>query len=1273
MGTRGAQVQVARAAIGRSRQASASRGERGQGPAVRRALGKADAARALGSVGAPGLLQPKLKVGPARDRFELEADRSAERVMRMATVAGASSAVLGAAAVVQRRCGSCGGELELQRAGMVQRKCAKCEEELQRACSKCEEELQREPAVAGSGGPAAEPDLDRQVRPLRHGGRPLSPALRSFFEPRFGRDFSAVRLHTGAEAARAASAINARAFTLGNHIAFGAGEYAPGSFEGRRLLAHELTHTVQQGHAPALSGPGPLPGAAGPAAAPAPLSAPSTLQRDLLDRIGSGIVSGGEGALELGESAVDLAVDAGEAVVDLGEDVVEGVAGIASEVWEFARSLASAIGSVVEIDGTALRINIPPLSPCPLEALTVELPVPDLYLPIFDGTLTINEMQLTGSLGALLEMSPELFLQLGPCEVSGSIVIDPLFFHYGARVDLSLTVAGGMSQTLFAGAAGPLQATFTMPSGGQLVLPPLWTEIGLEGQAFGVAGSTLSTGVALDFHGLSFSYGGYLNYALGLAAGIGLGGAVGLSYNGVNLCRLYWPLWSWADELTVGFGYGLGISLTRSGLGVSLDLAAAGYTVSGFPFDQLGIAFGRELLQGSCWLCDAAYQLGIMPSQLGWNWRGGYPLPEHRGPLRGVHQKAPEGLTALCRGACGPDCDTCSPSAEGEDRILCQNIGGGRHEFWRYPGFVTCKTHSACQNHDTCYDVCAAGGESVFGPCHRLCDFECLCLHGVPNCASWIFGAGPDEGSLQFSEPPRMIGTCRGSCPRGPNEAEEGETPTWRVCLDDYTLFDAQELTHDLGQFSTGNVELWEQLVWDIPPVTAELYARADMEAAISAGLGPAVFTDLCLTFNPETGKYGGTAQLNLDASLGGMIAVTGVLGGGLDLLSFDFLRAACAEGSLRAEARPQLTFSGALRSELMSRGFVNQRVPVTCAGNDLSMTTSLLITPRLSLDFDLTAGILVQLGFFEPLRTEAWRDSWRLLSRHWSTEWQVEIQLPALAAGIMPAVAVVGQLVDLNEIISWLFELAHGASIDGGETEEDELEACGGSPDEPDEPDDGHVPTGLTREDPIEMRWFKPKAEYLPLARLVVQERPRPACDPSQPNPCSAPTPECTQVYIGGRPQHRCAQLEDFPLDTPRTLPALDGRYQAIDVGVAYYPALNDVVVLDPVTRGGTADLFKKRFARHGHRLQDHDEQPDHVLDLDWNGADSFSNLWPLDAEVNIPAGREQNLFQRVTFAEQEGGTVHRDMTLLTFKRRNFHRGPPAHKYFIITNVTRP
>jgi hypothetical protein len=88
---------------------------------------------------------------------------------------------------------------------------------------------------------------------LSGGGEPLDAAARAYMEPRFGFDFSRVRIHSDAAAARSANDIQALAYTINHSIAFSSGSYAPGTFSGRRLLAHELAHVIQQQAAPAFA------------------------------------------------------------------------------------------------------------------------------------------------------------------------------------------------------------------------------------------------------------------------------------------------------------------------------------------------------------------------------------------------------------------------------------------------------------------------------------------------------------------------------------------------------------------------------------------------------------------------------------------------------------------------------------------------------------------------------------------------------------------------------------------------------------------------------------------------------------------------------------------------------------------------------------------------------------------------------------------------------------------------------------------------------------
>jgi Domain of unknown function (DUF4157) len=184
-------------------------------------------------------IQCKLRLGSPSDPLEHEADRAAERVLTMPdpgpTGTRRNSGAAGSSeGVVQRACAACSNEHDDEK---IQRKRVDPEDEIKGKLTGTR------PALSDVGGA-----LEGRVRGL-NGGEGLAPGERAFFEPRFGHDFSRVRLHAGAEAASVASALGARAFTRGTDVVFGQGEYAPGTESGRRLLAHELAHVVQQSRA----------------------------------------------------------------------------------------------------------------------------------------------------------------------------------------------------------------------------------------------------------------------------------------------------------------------------------------------------------------------------------------------------------------------------------------------------------------------------------------------------------------------------------------------------------------------------------------------------------------------------------------------------------------------------------------------------------------------------------------------------------------------------------------------------------------------------------------------------------------------------------------------------------------------------------------------------------------------------------------------------------------------------------------------------------------
>jgi hypothetical protein len=131
--------------------------------------------------------------------------------------------------------------------GVLRRKCASCDEKEEkvpaiRRMPTAGRDFSTVPAAPWMPGPTASPPLDSGVAR----GKPLDAEIRSAFEPRFGRSLAGVRTITDGDAPRAAAQLNARAFTVGQSIWFASGEYRPHTYDGRRLLAHELAHTLQQ-------------------------------------------------------------------------------------------------------------------------------------------------------------------------------------------------------------------------------------------------------------------------------------------------------------------------------------------------------------------------------------------------------------------------------------------------------------------------------------------------------------------------------------------------------------------------------------------------------------------------------------------------------------------------------------------------------------------------------------------------------------------------------------------------------------------------------------------------------------------------------------------------------------------------------------------------------------------------------------------------------------------------------------------------------------------
>lgn len=215
-------------------------------------------------------IQAKLTIGQPNDRYEKEADSVADKVvqrMSLSENSGAAEAVRTGSQTpvitpyVQTKCEQCEREKKLQKqedehvqeSPDMQRKpifdsTAELNEEknIQRTCTACgeKEKIQRQSETTGT---EPESNVEKNLEASKGGGSPLPPATRAKMENAIGADFSNVRVHTDSSAVKMNKDLGAHAFAHGSDIYFNSGKYDPDTKEGNHLLAHELTHTVQQG------------------------------------------------------------------------------------------------------------------------------------------------------------------------------------------------------------------------------------------------------------------------------------------------------------------------------------------------------------------------------------------------------------------------------------------------------------------------------------------------------------------------------------------------------------------------------------------------------------------------------------------------------------------------------------------------------------------------------------------------------------------------------------------------------------------------------------------------------------------------------------------------------------------------------------------------------------------------------------------------------------------------------------------------------------------
>lgn len=284
---------------------------------------------------APSSVQTKLNVNKPGDKFEQEADSTAEKVMRMSSV----------------------GSMETKLSSDDEKKIRRKE------TGSAEDEEHSETGNRDSGISATS-ETESAIRSKTTGGEPLPHDTRNFMEPRFGNDFSNVRIHNDSGSAQLNNQLNAKAFTYQNHIFFGQNQFQPQSSVGKQLLAHELTHVVQQGASKSLKQQSTLEpdnSSETPQANPSQTGSPA-IQRGILDVISAGAAAVSSVFNRI-VSSVSRAIGSGiSSATSWIQNIASRVGAGIENTWAFISNVASRVGSGLQaswnfIQSVASRIS----------------------------------------------------------------------------------------------------------------------------------------------------------------------------------------------------------------------------------------------------------------------------------------------------------------------------------------------------------------------------------------------------------------------------------------------------------------------------------------------------------------------------------------------------------------------------------------------------------------------------------------------------------------------------------------------------------------------------------------------------------------------------------------------------------------------------------------------------------------------------------------------------------------------------------------------------
>ena len=597
------------------------------------------AQRALGN----RAVQRALAVGAPDDDYEREADRVADQVMRRATDTAVRRAAvpragpapglpLGAlqravgnrvvsrlcAGALQRRC-ACGGDSGASASAAVGER-----EDHRAAPAASAATLQRRPAEdraqdgfgaapvgdePAGGASMTAPPIVQQV--LSTPGQPLAESARRVLEPGFGHDFGRVRVHDDAQAARSAQAVQARAYAVGEHIVFDAGQYRPDSADGQRLLAHELTHTIQQtGGAPLgvqryswdefVDDAGAVADSAADSVGQAADAAVSGAQA-----VGEAAVSGAQavgeaavsGAQAVGDAAVAGAQAVGQgaaAIVDTASDAVDWALTQAGQVaLAEANALAGLAGGSVKIGPDGLVIDLPEIDLFDSFTVPIVPPLPRDYVPLIGAGAAIGPVVLIGTLGISLG-APVVNAFVGPGRLRAiRIRIDPVSGVYSASGQLYMGAA--LNAYLQTGAALRVDALTAIPTD-----PPIPVDVALEGgllltEQGSVPGSIAQT-VTLSYSGGAIGLDLDTTVQLGAILEADLSAYLNAQLYGVELCEFIWPLRHWQDS--VAGQLNLPVSLRYGGGGPPVSVGPV--TTAPIAVDAIETGLQRFVPQTRC-------------------------------------------------------------------------------------------------------------------------------------------------------------------------------------------------------------------------------------------------------------------------------------------------------------------------------------------------------------------------------------------------------------------------------------------------------------------------------------------------------------------------------------------------------------------------------------------------------------------------------------------------------------------------------------------------